>query len=644
MDYLTTLQDSGSKRIAFDTETTGVRPFKGDRPFAVSMCDEHGNIGYWQWPVNPFTREVVYDDRLEEVRAILENPEWEKIGHNLIFDILMMDRIGISVKGPKLCTLIGAKIAIAEDTSYELKPMAARLFGFPSDDLDELQPATIAARRYGKKRGWKLSTWGKEPVKADYWMIAAEKADRVQESDWRWIEECPLVKRYAIGDVERTMAMAVYTETLSEERGCKSVLDREMVLLPVVIRMVKNGVTYSVQRTNDELKAAVAVEASLVRRLEKNFGKGFNVDKTADVSRALYDVLKLPVLRRTEKGKKPSTDKYAMSDYESVPAVADILDLRHVRKLTGTYLSKYHQVSVPCARNSGYRSIFASVRQVGAKTGRFACAEPNLQNIPRPPEEGEHGSPLQRAKYPFGPLPGEAWLCSDYSQIEARLFAEEASENAMIEAFIAEQDVYSLLSHKIWKDQRPEDAKKYRQRAKSVFLGRMYGLWHRSFALQQKISVDEAKQVFDDMDIEFPRIAGFMREVRQFAARHRYVVNRYGRVIGVPPRDISGENKDYVGVNYIIQSDAADLIKDAMIRVDRRIQRSGRWRRHVRMILQVHDELVIAGSKNAVIDFAPIVLSEMCSDSHWKRVPIRAEASLVESTWLSKKKLKLEAA
>lgn len=195
--------------VAFDTETTGLNPWKGDRAFCIGFCNEKGNKGYFRFPVDGKTRQVVYDSRLEVLKRWFEDPTIAKIGHNVKFDIRMLDMIGIKVRGKIHETMFMMHVLNNVEPSYQLKPLTKKYLDYPDDDLNELHKATVTARRQAKKLGWKVH----EDVEADYWMAPD-----------------PTCRKYNVRDAERTMMFYLFLNPRLDEEKVRKVYDQEMEL------------------------------------------------------------------------------------------------------------------------------------------------------------------------------------------------------------------------------------------------------------------------------------------------------------------------------------------------------------------------------------------------------------------------------
>lgn len=488
----------GCDVIAVDTETTGLDAWHDDRPFAISMCDEEGRHAYWETEVDPFTRQVSWSrSDLSAMRRLLEDPKLTKVFHNAKFDIFMLERIGIEVKGVIDETTFMAHACNSLEPSYGLKQLSLKYGGYEDGDQKSLQDAARKARHIGKKRGWKLgrarnhcppSGKNKAAVESDYWMVSILEREGV-------FDDLGLVEHYAVLDAERTMFLkAFYDQVFSspEEQwqAARRVYEREMRdLWPVVVAMEKRGVRLRLDAieqesaraveemekekkwimqqigdVSDELREAEeAMEvglafnsdkeqkelASKVATLRKIQEEGFNLRSSPHMRWLLYDRIGLPVTAVTAKKGEPKVNWEVMATSSDEPVLGAILRYRSHEKNKGSFLDNYSDLKCPDPlAGEGEWCLHPNFFQVGPATGRFACRQPNLQNVGYGMTAKSRGVVPFSARVAFGPRRGYRWYFLDYKQLEARLFADVAQEPLMLEAFRNGRDLHSEMCNK----------------------------------------------------------------------------------------------------------------------------------------------------------------------------------------------------
>lgn len=602
--------------IAVDTESTGLSVWHGARPFAFSFYAGPDQTAYIEWPVDPMTREVSlewrqYGDSVARMRTVLENPAIVKVFHNAKHDLRMFESIGIVVAGRIEDTLFMSHACNAAE-DHGLKALAEKYLEMPADDESQLQKMVVKSRLIGKKLGWMLA----DSVKGDYWMPAAA---------WRWARsECdrldldPTVcKTYAMGDVIRTLGLYEMYKEIMPTLNVEKVYRRERKLFPIVYKMESRGV-----RIN---RKSLLQETEIVRKKAEKLRAAidFNPDSPPQLSKYLFEELGLDPIKHTKTG-RASTDAVVLDFYSEEPGVSRILEYRESKKLLSTYFSAYLRNVIK--EPSGW-TLHATFNQIGPITGRFSSRDPNLQNVPK---RGD--GMLTRARIPFVPRKGCVWGLADYSQIEARIFADEANEESMLESFEQGRDAYNDLALSMREFGAPlaADPKAARDQAKTIFLGRLYGLGEAKLARSLKTDDETASAILHAFGQKFPGIRRYMRLVQREASKEGEVRTRYGTLVPVPP------GFEYKGVNYKIQGAAAILLKEAMIRCAPVVEKMGGH-----LLMQIHDELIFEMPAEKFKKIMRVV-SEIMSDNRGVfRVKTPVEVSIVKTNWLEKKGVKL---
>ena len=628
-------------RLAVDTETTGLDPSRGARPFGVSLADLDGGTAWIEFPVDPSTRKVLYDRRpraYARLRRTLGDPSITKVFFNAKFDVKMLRAAGLPVSGPIEDVFIKVRVCSEHSGNHGLKPLAKRYFDFPDDDEVELRKVVASLRTRAKRvGGYALA----EGVAGDYWLprhateimeksVTLRKSWRerdVEEALERAVEMEGVCERYGIRDAERTIMLDALFDGLLDELDVRGVYDEEMrEVWPVTLRMEKRGVRLdraaTISGRDEAIRRGKAAQESIVREV----GAGFNPRSPKQREEYFLDRLGLEPLAFTPKG-NPKIDKDFFHHYAStVPVCRAMVEHERCEKAVSTYFDAY----LEAMDENG--TIHPSFDQAGAITLRYSCRDPNFQNIPKRADDGDIMLEVRR---PFGPRPGHVWYCGDYAQIEARIFADKAEEPTMLEAFAAGRDVYDELAATV---ARLSEIEITRRDAKDIFLGKLYGLGRRKLlyklmsSSRGSVDSDAADAIVDAFDETFPSVVEFQRRTISEVKREGKVRNRFGQVIAVDP------DAAYKGVNYLIQSEAARLMKGAMVRCARYLDAIGYgW-----LVMTIHDELVF----EFPVDRRPLrvlrTLKRLMEDNRgaFPRVETKVEFDLVMSTWLVKRPCK----
>lgn len=385
-----------------------------------------------------------------------------------------------------------------------------------------------------------------------------------------------------------------------EERGALELFDDvEMPLVPVLARMEAAGI--GVDRTyleglGEELREQLAV---LEKEVHDAAGEPFNVNSTKQLRKVLFEDLELPILKKTPKG-EPSTDATVLAKLaDGHPIVDKLLRFRELEKLRGTYVDGY----LPLIADDG--RIHAHFNQLGASTGRLSSDRPNLQNIP---VRSETGRTIRRA---FVPAEGSSFVVADYSQIELRVLAHLSRDPGLLEAFAGEgTDIHTATAARVFGFDPEHVTSEMRRRAKVINFGLLYGMEAFGLAERLEISREEAQEHMDAYFQQFPDVRAFMQNVVAEAKQHGYTTTIFGRRRYLP--ELTSDNfrirqmGERMALNAPVQGSAADIIKLAMIEVDSRLAAGT-----ARMVLQVHDELVIEAPTDMVKDTVDLVVETM---------------------------------
>lgn len=601
--------------LAFDTETTGLNPwgnfkelgFHPARPFAFSFCNFDFKSQYYRFPVVPTTREVNYQSRqftLRQLKKLLEDPHVIKIGHNIGYDIRMCRHIGIEVKGEIHDTLIMAHVVTGGSLlSYGLKELGVSIAGFPDDDERDLKEATRKARLAGKKLGWSLANkdqHGRDPIKADYWMAPEH-----------------MCEKYAVQDAQRTMMFfQSWFEKIMSDPLLKRVYEREMALSRVVAKMENRG---SRVFSEDLIRLRKFYEDYRAKQLviaEANGGKGLNFRSPTQMVKKFIDEKGHTPIYFTKKGNPQINGDFLkhLAENKNEPLAKAILESKGASHMISGFLDPYERFKVK--ENDTTWVLHPNYRQCGPITGRFSCGDPNLMQVASPTTGRRRTEVTLRPREAFGPRDGYVWYLPDYSQIEVWVFSFLAKEQAMCQALLEGRDFHGAVAEKVW-GKLPTfktDHSYFRKRAKLLMFCKLYGGGVRKVAYLTDSTVEEAEKFVREFDSQLPGITTFMKRMINRAEREGKIINPLGRTYYIDSRF------SYKAVNYLVQGTSADILKNAMIRINTLFET--KWK-DCHILLTLHDELVMEiplkyHSKKLMRD----IITEMQKDSTEVGIPV----------------------
>ena len=575
--------------FAVDTETTSVNPIDCDL-VGLSFAWTVGEAYYV--PVR-----CVYGEPLplELVRRrlgpILADPSRRKVGQNLKYDLNVLHYAGMPVAGPLFDTMIAAFVLDSTRASYGIDSLARHFFDYtkiPTTDL------------IGK---------GRQQITMD--QVPVDQ-----------------VARYAGEDADYTWRLRQLFEPQLVPAGVDHLFyDVEMPLVSVLTDMERHGISLDVNLLGEIGRGMAARVAAIADDVHALAGTPFNLDSPKQLAEVLFDKLKCRVVRRTKTTRSTDADTLEVLGRETGhPIFGLLLEYRETQKLRGTYVD-----ALPNERSKRTGRIHTSYHQTAAVTGRLSSSEPNLQNIPIRTEAGRQ---IRRAFVPRSP--DELLIVADYSQIELRVLAHFCEDEALTRAFVEDQDIHAFVAAQVNGVPLAEVTKEMRSRAKAVNFGIVYGQTAFGLAQTTGMSRTEAQKFIDGYFARYPRIREFISQCVADATRDGEVRTILGR--RRPIENIASGNAAVRGqaeraaVNTVIQGSAADLIKIAMIRLDGRIRAE---KLPLRMLLQVHDELVCEAPRDAAPGLAAMIRDEM-TGAMKLRVPLKVDVACGEN-WLEAK-------
>ena len=561
--------------FSLDTETTSMNPIDAEL-VGMSFSFAENQAFYVPVPANQEEAQKI----VNEFKPLLEKEETLKIGQNIKYDMLVLRRYGVEVKGPLFDTMI-AHYVLQPELHHGMDYLAEIYLKYETIKIEEL-----------------IGPKGKNQRN----MRDLPPAD---------------VYKYACEDADVTLKLKHKLEEELKKNNCEELFYQiEMPLVAVLTYMEWNGVRID----TEALKQTSAHYTERMNQIEQEIytlaGESFNIASPKQVGDILFDKLKI-----TDKAKKTKSKGQYITSEEVLESlrhkheiVGKILDYRGLRKLLSTYID-----ALPELINPRTNKIHTSFNQAVAATGRLSSSNPNLQNIPIRNEDGKE---IRKA---FIPDNGCEFFSADYSQIELRIMAHLSGDKNMIEAFRSGYDIHAATAAKVYKKDINEVTREERSKAKTANFGIIYGI--SVFGLAERMDVDrkEAKELIDGYFETYPDVKKYMDGIIELARQQGYIETIFNRKRFLP--DINSRNAVVRGyaernaINAPIQGSAADIIKVAMVRIYRRFMQEG-----IRstMIIQVHDELnfnVLPEEKERV---QQIVIEEM-EHAYTMQVPLKAD-------------------
>jgi DNA polymerase-1 len=570
------------KEVCFDTETTGLDPLM-DQLVGISISYKKGEAYYIPVPADQkLARQIVAD-----FKPLFDSETITKVGQNIKFDALVLSGYGIKMHGPVFDTMV-AHYLIQPELRHNLDFLCEIYLGYIKIATSEL----IGKGKY--------------------------------QTTMRSVD-LQTIKEYACEDADFTMQLKpLLAKELEEGHITKLFEEVEMPLLKVLIEMELAGMKIDVKALD---QYAIILREQIIQ-LESEIiemaGESFNISSPRQLGQILFDKLLLdPKAKRTKTKQYSTNEEVLVMLADRHPIINKVLEHRGLKKLLSTYVE-----SLPKLINPKTGKIHTSYNQTVAVTGRLSSNNPNLQNIPI---RDENGREIRKAFVPSDN--NHLFLSADYSQIELRIMAALSGDRVMIEAFANGEDIHSATASKIYNIPLSEVTSDMRRKAKTANFGIIYGI--SAFGLAQRLNIprNEAKQLIDDYFINFPQVKLYMDEQILLARKRGYVETIMGRRRYL--KDITSENAAVRGfaernaINAPIQGSAADIIKVAMVRIQRRFDKE---KIESRMNLQVHDELNFDLLKSETDVVKKIVKEEM-EHAVELIVPLEVEMDAAEN-WL----------
>ncbi|WP_343487471.1 DNA polymerase I [Allomuricauda sp. d1] len=569
--------------VCFDTETTSINPLEAEL-VGIAFSWGAGKGFYVPFPEEKEKVTVL----IEKLRPFFESESIEKVGQNLKYDIKVMQRYHVEVKGKLFDTML-AHYLINPDMRHNMDVLSETYLNYTPVSITEL---------IGKKGKNQLS-----------------------------MRDVPLDKQteYGVEDADVTFQLAThFRPELAEAKTEKLFQDIEVPLLRVLADMESEGINLDEAFLKDLSTTLEADIKNLEQHIYEKAGQEFNIGSPKQLGEILFDKMKL-----VDKPKKTKTGQYSTSEdvlsylAKDHEIIQNVLDYRGLTKLKSTYVD-----ALPEQVQKSTGRVHTDYMQTVAATGRLSSNNPNLQNIPIRTERGRQ---VRKAFIPRDE--NYMLLAADYSQIELRIIAALSEEDTMISAFKNGEDIHASTASKVFNVPIDEVTREQRSNAKTVNFGIIYGVSAFGLSNQTDLSRTEAKELIETYYKTYPKLRNYISDQIDFARDHGYVQTVLGRRRYL--KDINAGNQVVRGaaernaVNAPIQGSAADIIKIAMINIHKKLS-EGNYK--TKMLLQVHDELVFDAYKPELEEVKSLIKTEM-ENAYKLAVPLDVEVGIGEN-WL----------
>lgn len=568
--------------FAFDTETTSL-DYMEARIVGVSFAVEPGKAAYVPFGHDYLGAPVQLSEAvvLGKLKPLLEDPTRLKVGQNLKYDRNVLLNHDIDLQGIAYDTMLESYVLNSTASRHDMDSLAKRYLGVETTSFEGIA---------GK--GVKQLTFNQIELEqaAPY---AAEDADitlRLHQTLWGQLEAVPGLAK-------------VFSEI-------------ELPLLPVLARMELLGTTIAPKLLHQQSQEIELRLAELEKQAHELAGQEFNLSSPKQLGEILFTKLGLPIIKKTPKG-APSTAEEVLAELAETYELPQLLmEHRGLAKLKSTYTDK-----LPLMIKPQTGRVHTSYHQAVAATGRLSSSDPNLQNIPVRNEQG------RRIRQAFIPSAGYKLVAADYSQIELRIMAHLSGDKGLLTAFAEGKDIHKATAAEVFGVALDAVTTDMRRSAKAINFGLIYGMSAFGLAKQLGIGRAEAQKYMDLYFERYPGVLEYMERTRQQAEAQGYVETLFGRRLYLP--DIKSRNAglrkaaERAAINAPMQGTAADIIKRAMINVDSWIR--GIEDESIRMLMQVHDELVFEIREEKLEEYTAIIKEKMSAAAEL-HVPLLVEA------------------
>jgi DNA polymerase-1 len=560
--------------FTFDTETSSMNPRQGAL-VGISLSTSPGKA--WYLPVGHSSgKQLPLEQVINRLKPFLEDPKIPKIAHNGKYDMAVLHKYGVKVENLSFDTMIAAYLL--GEKSLGLKPLAFSKLGIEMSSITSL-----------------IGTGAKQLSMA-------------------WVD-IPRAAEYACADADITGRLSRLLETELRNQGLwKLFAEVEMPLLPVLLRMENNGVALDTAMLRDMSWSMNERMAKLENEIYKSVGHAFNINSPQQLASVLYEEIKLPKTRKTKSGY--STEASVLEALKGVhPIIELLLEYRQLSKLKSTYID-----ALPGLINPDTGRLHTTFNQTGTTTGRLSSSDPNLQNIPVRTEEGKQVRKAFIAEKATSILMG-----ADYSQIDLRVLAHLSQDPRLLEAFAQGEDIHAATASEVFGVPLSGVNRDMRRLAKTINFGVIYGMSEYGLEQATELSRQEAAQFIKAYFEKYSGVKEYLARVKKEAADKGYVQTLLGRRRYIP--EINSTNAqvrmaaERMAINMPVQGTSADIIKVAMIELQREMDKEGL---EAMMILQVHDELLFELPQEETEKLTELVLKIM-PDAVKLSVPVKVD-------------------
>ncbi|MBL0681804.1 DNA polymerase I [Aeromonas dhakensis] len=568
--------------FAFDTETTSL-DYMEACVVGVSFAIEPGKAAYVPFghdylgaPIQ-LTEAVV----LGKLKPLLEDPTRLKVGQNLKYDRNVLLNHGIELQGIAYDTMLESYVLNSTASHHDMDSLARRYLNVETISFEDIA--------------------GKGVKQLTFNQIELEQAAPYAAED---------------ADITLRLHQALWGKLAAEPGLAKVFSEIELPLLPVLARMERLGTTIEPKLLHKQSQEIEVRLAELEKQAHELAGQEFNLSSPKQLGEILFTKLGLPIIKKTPKG-APSTAEEVLAELaETYELPRLLMEHRGLAKLKSTYTDK-----LPLMIKPQTGRVHTSYHQAVAATGRLSSTDPNLQNIPVRNEQG------RRIRQAFIPCAGYKLVAADYSQIELRIMAHLSGDKGLLTAFAEGKDIHKATAAEVFGVELDAVTSDMRRSAKAINFGLIYGMSAFGLAKQLGIGRAEAQKYMDLYFERYPGVLEYMERTRQQAEAQGYVETLFGRRLYLP--DIKSRNAglrkaaERAAINAPMQGTAADIIKRAMINVDGWIR--GIEDQSIRMLMQVHDELVFEIREEKLEEYIAIIKEKMSAAAEL-HVPLVVEA------------------
>ncbi|HIG12657.1 MAG: DNA polymerase I [bacterium] len=582
-------------RFAWDTETTSLRALEASL-VGISFSAAEGRAFYVPANLDPPIFEGGAQGLVEALGPLLIDPGLDRWAQNWKYDCLVMRGAGLEIAPPDFDTMLASFCAVGNSRRHNLDELALSFF-----DLRKIPTKDLIGT-------------GKKQVSMDSLPV-----DQVGE--------------YACEDADVTFRLrALLEEELEEQAGHRIFHEVDLPLVPVLAAMEARGICLDTKLLLDFALELEKDLESAVYDIQGLAGENFNLNSTKRLGEILFEKLRIQDAAGVKRPKRTktgwATDHKTLSDkYPGVEIVSRLLEYRELAKLKSTYVD-----ALPTFVNPSTGRVHCSFSQVSAATGRLACSDPNLQNIPVRTERGRR---LRQAFVPRQPDEHGEWklLAADYSQVELRIMAHFSADPEMVRAFAEDRDIHASTAARVFGIEESEVDRELRSRAKAINFGLLYGMGPARLGQETGLSIFEAREFIERYFESFPGVRTWIDKTLEEARQRGFVETLGGRRRRTP--DLENQNSrirsaaENAAVNTPIQGSAADIIKRAMIDLEACLAASDL---SAEMLLQVHDELVLEVPESE-LDATRELVRECMEGAADLRVPLKVDFGHGD-TWL----------